>query len=68
MPMAGQPGQIMDAQGNVVGNPNQMSETMKQQMLQKMVEDLRKMYELLSNILKEMNEMQKTAIDNVKAG
>jgi hypothetical protein len=45
-----------------------LSDTMRQQMLQKMISDLRKMYELLSNILKQMHEMQKTAIDNVKAG
>lgn len=75
---AGMMGQMSGAAGsNVKGlaaqnvaqaalQPVGMSDTMKQQMLQQMMNTLRKFYELLSNILKQMNEMQKTAIDNIK--
>lgn len=61
------------AQQNVTGalggggaGQQQMSDTMKQQMLQKMVKDLQKMYELLSNVIKSAHDMQKAAIDNLK--
>ena len=68
--MAGNPGSNgrNPAAQNVVGalQPQGLSDTMKQQMLQQMMANLSKMYTLLSNILKQMNEMQKTAIDNVK--
>jgi hypothetical protein len=48
------------------GDPNKMSDTMKQQMLQKLMDDLKKMYELLSNIIKTMHDMQMTPIRNLK--
>ncbi|MEW5852071.1 MAG: hypothetical protein AB2A00_25005 [Myxococcota bacterium] len=47
-------------------NPNQMSDTMKQQMLQKLMSDLQKMYEMLSNMLKSMHEMQMTPIRSLR--
>jgi len=39
-----------------------MSETLKQQMLQKLMSDLNKMYEMLSNMMKSMHDMQMTPI------
>ncbi len=62
---AGGGGQIVDAQGNVV-NPNNMSETAKQQMMQKMMGDLQKLYEMLSNMNKAMHDMQMVAVRNIK--
>jgi|GEM_PF-1305830 len=40
----------------------EMSETLKQQMLQKLMSDLNKMYEMLSNMMKSMHDMQMTPI------
>ncbi|MBI5495356.1 MAG: hypothetical protein HY904_10060 [Deltaproteobacteria bacterium] len=62
----GQGGQVVDGQGNVVGDPNKMSDTMKQQMMQKMMGDLQKMYEMLSNMIKTMHDMQMTPIRNLR--
>ena len=42
------------------------SDTLKQMQLQKLTEDLKKMYDMLSNIMKSMHEMQMTAIRNLK--
>lgn len=55
---------------NLVGgmrNPQGLSDTAKQQMLTHMVKTLRRFYEMLSNVIKSAHEMQRTAIDNVKA-
>lgn len=54
------------AAGGTGVNPAEMSETAKQQMLQKMMGDLQKLYEMLSNILKTMHDMQMTPIRNLK--
>ena len=66
VPAGGQPGQVFDDQGNMVGAPEKMSDTMKQQMLQKLMGDLQKMYEMISNMLKSMHDMQMTPIRNLK--
>lgn len=48
------------------GNTAEQSDTLKQMQLQKMMDDLKKMYEMLSNIMKSMHNMQMTAIRNLK--
>lgn len=47
-------------------DPNQMSDTMKQQMLQKLMSDLQKTYEMLTNIMKSMHDMQMSPIRNLR--
>jgi hypothetical protein len=47
-------------------DPSQMSDTMKQQMLQKLMGDLQKLYEMLSNMIKSMHDMQMTPIRNMR--
>jgi hypothetical protein len=58
---AGGNGEVFDAQGNV-GDPSKMSETAKQQALQKLMGDLQKLYEMLSNMIKSMHDMQMTPV------
>lgn len=53
-------------EAGVFGNTAEQSDTLKQMQLQKMMEDLKKMYEMLSNIMKSMHNMQMTAIRNLK--
>ena len=43
-----------------------MSDIMKQQMLQKLMGDLQKLYEMLSNMIKSMHDMQMTPIRNLR--
>jgi len=52
--------------GTGVQDPSQLSETMKQQMLQKMMSDLTKMYEMLSNIMKTMHDMMMKPIQALR--
>jgi hypothetical protein len=47
-------------------DPSQMSDTMKQQMLQKLMTDLQKMYEMLTNMMKSMHDMQMSPIRNLR--
>ncbi len=63
--LKGGPEATTDAAGPF-GNPGEQSDTLKQMQLQKMMEDLKKMYEMLSNIMKSMHNMQMTAIRNLK--
>ena len=44
-----------------------MSDTMKQQMLQKLMGDLQKLYEMLSNMIKSMHDMQMTPVRNLRS-
>jgi hypothetical protein len=60
-----QGGQVFDQNGNV-GDPSQMSETGKQQALQKLMGDLTKLYEMLSNMIKSMHDMQMTPTRNLR--
>jgi hypothetical protein len=65
----GSAGKGLSAQ-NLLGpvrSPEGLSDTAKQQMLQHMMSTLKKFYEMLSNVLKSAHDMQRTAIDNVKA-
>ncbi|MBN2359843.1 MAG: hypothetical protein JXR83_10345 [Deltaproteobacteria bacterium] len=48
------------------GDTSTSSDTLKQMQLQKLMEDLKKMYEMLSNVMKSMHDMQMTAIRNLK--
>ncbi|MEW5849497.1 MAG: hypothetical protein AB2A00_11820 [Myxococcota bacterium] len=52
----------MEVDGQQYGDPSKMSDTMKQQLLQKLMSDLQKMYEMLSNMMKSMHDMQMTPI------
>ncbi|MEW5852666.1 MAG: hypothetical protein AB2A00_28030 [Myxococcota bacterium] len=52
--------------GGVKGDPSKMSDTMKQQLLQKLMSDLQKMYEMLSNMMKSMDAMEQTPIRALK--
>jgi len=45
---------------------SKMSDTMKQQMLQKLMGDLQKLYEMLSNMIKAMHDMQMTPTRNLR--
>ena len=45
---------------------SKMSDTMKQQMLQKLMGDLQKLYEMLSNMIKSMHDMQMTPVRNLR--
>lgn len=47
-------------------DPSQMSDTMKQQMLQKLMGDLQKLYEMLTNMIKTMHDMQMSPIRNLR--
>jgi hypothetical protein len=47
-------------------DPSKMSDTMKQQMLQKLMGDLQKLYEMLSNMIKSMHDMQMTPTRNLR--
>jgi hypothetical protein len=47
-------------------DPSKMSDTMKQQMLQKLMGDLQKLYEMLSNIIKTMHDMAMTPTRNLR--
>ena len=58
-------GNIFDENGNV-GDPSKMSETAKQQALQKLMGDLQKLYEMLSNMIKSMHDMQMTPVRNLR--
>ena len=58
-------GMISGQGGNPFGNPNQQSDTTKQMQMQKLMEDLKKMYEMLSNVMKSMNSMQMAAVRNL---
>jgi len=48
------------------GDTSKTSDTLKGMQLQKLMEDLRKMYEMLSNVMKSMHEMQMKAIQNLR--
>jgi hypothetical protein len=48
------------------GNTSQQSDTLKQMQMQKLMEDLKKMYEMLSNVMKSMNDMQMAAVRNLR--
>ena len=48
------------------GDPSKMSETAKQQALQKLMGDLTKLYEMLSNMIKSMHDMQMTPVRNLR--
>lgn len=58
-------GGMFDANGNI-GDPSKMSETAKQQALQKLMGDLQKLYEMLSNMIKSMHDMQMTPVRNLR--
>ena len=45
---------------------SKMSDTMKQQMLQKLMGDLQKLYEMLSNMIKSLHDMQMTPTRNLR--
>ena len=47
-------------------DPSKMSETAKQQMMQKLMGDLQKLYEMLSNMTKSMHDMQMTPVRNLR--
>jgi hypothetical protein len=47
-------------------DPSQMSDTMKQQALQKLMSDLQKTYEMLTNMMKSMHDMQMSPIRNLR--
>jgi hypothetical protein len=42
------------------------SDTLKQMQMQKLMEDLKKMYEMLSNVMKSMSDMQMAAVRNLR--
>lgn len=48
-------------------DPSSMSETMKQQAMQKLMGDLSKLYEMLSNMIKSMHDMQMTPTRNLRS-
>ncbi|MFH1812132.1 MAG: hypothetical protein ABIJ09_25570 [Pseudomonadota bacterium] len=48
------------------GNANKESDTLKQMQMQKLMEDLKKMYEMLSNVMKSMHDMQMAAVRNLR--
>ncbi|MBN2359014.1 MAG: hypothetical protein JXR83_06145 [Deltaproteobacteria bacterium] len=48
------------------GDANQTSDTLKQMQMQKLMEDLKKMYEMLSNVMKSMTDMQMAAVRNLR--
>jgi len=48
------------------GNTSQQSDTLKQMQMQKLMEDLKKMYEMLSNVMKSMSDMQMAAVRNLR--
>ncbi len=48
------------------GDPQKQSDTLKQMQLQKLMEDLKKMYEMLSNVMKSMHSMQMAAVRNLR--
>lgn len=60
-------GGMLSGQGSAgaFGNANQQSDTTKQMQMQKLMEDLKKMYEMLSNVMKSMNSMQMAAVRNL---
>ncbi|MFH1810011.1 MAG: hypothetical protein ABIJ09_14795 [Pseudomonadota bacterium] len=65
----GQPGGggTADANGTQpFGDTSKTSDTLKQMQMQKMMEDLKKMYEMLSNVMKTMHDMQMAAIRNLR--
>jgi hypothetical protein len=65
----GQPGGggTADANGaQPFGDTSKTSDTLKQMQMQKMMEDLKKMYEMLSNVMKTMHDMQMAAIRNLR--
>ncbi|MFH1812341.1 MAG: hypothetical protein ABIJ09_26630 [Pseudomonadota bacterium] len=53
------------AEGNF-GDPNKTSDALKQMQMQKLMEDLKKMYEMLSNVMKSMHDMQMAAVRNLR--
>ncbi|MBN2360886.1 MAG: hypothetical protein JXR83_15630 [Deltaproteobacteria bacterium] len=69
-------GQLGSAVGGMVGggqgtsgafgNTSQESDTLKQMQMQKLMEDLKKMYEMLSNVMKSMHDMQMAAVRNLR--
>ncbi|MBI5493663.1 MAG: hypothetical protein HY904_01470 [Deltaproteobacteria bacterium] len=63
----GRPLMQQNVPGAIAGAQQPMSDTMKQQLLQQMTNQLRKFYEMLTNVIKQMHDMQKSAIDNIKA-
>ena len=52
--------------GSAFGNANQQSDTTKQMQMQKLMEDLKKMYEMLSNVMKSMHDMQMAPVRNLR--
>jgi hypothetical protein len=48
------------------GDGQSSSDTLKQMQMQKLMEDLKKMYEMLSNVMKSMNDMQMAAVRNLR--
>ena len=48
------------------GLDSKNSDTLKQMQMQKLMEDLKKMYEMLSNVMKSMNGMQMAAVRNLR--
>ncbi|MFH1810529.1 MAG: hypothetical protein ABIJ09_17440 [Pseudomonadota bacterium] len=58
-------GQQAKAQG-AFGDPNKTSDALKQMQMQKLMEDLKKMYEMLSNVMKSMHDMQMAAVRNLR--
>jgi len=49
-----------------MGDSSKTSDTLKQMQMQKLMEDLKKMYEMLSNVMKSMNDMQMAAVRNLR--
>jgi len=48
------------------GDSSKTSDTLKQMQMQKLMEDLKKMYEMLSNVMKSMSDMQMAAVRNLR--
>ena len=49
-----------------MGDSSKTSDTLKQMQMQKLMEDLKKMYEMLSNVMKSMSDMQMAAVRNLR--
>jgi len=55
-----------DGKAKPYGDAEKTSDTLKQMQMQKLMEDLKKMYEMLSNVMKSMNDMQMAAVRNLR--
>ncbi len=66
-------GQLGSAVGGMIGGrgsqpfgSEKSSDTLKQMQMQKLMEDLKKMYEMLSNVMKSMHNMQMAGVRNLR--